>query len=146
MSFHRPPFAPVLSDDPPQAPVHCGAKALESYIARLDALPSLLSLSLASSSLSNGTSGASRPIKSFRYLLQDSPEGFSTSTEFIDGLKYLGANGYAFDMTVDAGPKQRGPEVLEEAITCISKVREGQDEATETKFILGALHLYLNGT
>lgn len=120
--------------------MHCGSKALKSYIARLDALPSLLSLSLASSSLANGAS--SRPIKSFRYLLQDSPEGFSTSDDFIDGLKYLGANGYAFDMTLDAGPKQRGPDVLEEAITCISKVREGQNESKETKFILGELHSF----
>lgn len=120
--------------------MHCGSKALKSYIARLDALPSLLSLSLASSSLANGAS--SRPIKSFRYLLQDSPEGFSTSDDFIDGLKYLGANGYAFDMTLDAGPKQRGPDVLEEAIACISKVREGQNESKETKFILGELHSF----
>ncbi|KAK4705163.1 hypothetical protein P7C70_g1053, partial [Phenoliferia sp. Uapishka_3] len=138
------PFVPpyivsrALNPKQRQAPIHKGPAALQLYISRLEALPSLLALSHQASSLSGSTAGKtpSRLIKGFRYLLQDSPPGFFTKPDFIASLKWLGENDYEFDMTLDAGPDQQGPAVLEEAIECISKVHEGQSEGKETKFIL----------
>ncbi|KAM0755744.1 amidohydrolase 2 [Meredithblackwellia eburnea MCA 4105] len=124
----------------PWAPVHHGAKALEAFVARINTLPSLLSFSLADTSLQEAhqlTTGArANKVRGFRYLLQDSPAGFALQDEFIEGLKWLGEHGYTFDMTLDAGPNQLGPSVLEEAIEVISKVQQGQEEGKETKFIL----------
>lgn len=59
-------------------------------------------------------------IKSFRYLLQDSPKGFFLTDEFIGGLKFLGEKGWAFDMTLDT---RRDLGVLEDAVECIMRVR-----------------------
>lgn len=110
---------------PSQAPVHHGPTALKLYIARLAALPSLVTLSAPSSPLSL--------IKSFRYLLEDSPAGFMSSPSFIAGLQYLGSQGFAFDLTVDS-VNQQG--VLTEVVETIFKVREGQPSGEETVFIL----------
>lgn len=113
-----------------QAPVHLGPTALASYFTRLNALPSLASFTAQSSSPN------SSPIPSCRYLLQDSPKGFFLTENFIAGLKWLGEQGIAFDMTLDA-TQQEG--VLEDAVDAIQKVREGQEEGKETRFILGKL-------
>lgn len=111
--------------------MHHGSRALELYLARLLAQPSLVAYA--------EKLGYS-PIKSFRYLLQDSPRGFFLTDEFIDGLDYLGRRGYAFDMTLDVTHEAtRGPLILDDALEAISKVRELQKDAQhETKFILGA--------
>ncbi|KAL8286257.1 hypothetical protein RQP46_004745 [Phenoliferia psychrophenolica] len=127
---------PALLGLVPWAPVHKGPEALKAFIARLEALPSLLALSLRASTLSGESAVKARPIKGFRYLLQDSPAGFSLSEDFIAGLKWIGEQGYTFDLTVDAGPLLQGPIVLEEAIECISRVQSEQEEGKQTKFIL----------
>jgi hypothetical protein len=79
------------------------------------------------------------PIKSFRYLLQDSPKGFFLTDKFIDGLDFLGKKGFAFDLTLDVTHKETGgPLILDDAVEAISRVRELQKEkGYETKFILG---------
>ncbi|KPV74726.1 uncharacterized protein RHOBADRAFT_44246 [Rhodotorula graminis WP1] len=112
----------------PWAPVHHGRAALALFQSRLLALPSLQAL-------------AERlgyaPVKSFRYLLQDSPPGFFQSDSFVDGLKWLGENGYAFDMTLDVTHEETGrTRVLEDAIDAIERVRVGQEGAQQTVFIL----------
>ena len=114
----------------PWAPVHQGSRALELYLARLAALPSLAAYE---------KKLGYAPIRSFRYLLQDSPRGFFLDDKFVDGLDYLGRMGYAFDMTLDTTHADtRGPLVLDDAVEAISKVRELQkDRGYETKFILG---------
>ena len=114
----------------PWAPVHHGRAALALFQSRLLALPSLQALA--------DRLGYS-PVKSFRYLLQDSPPGFFQRDSFIDGLKWLGENGYAFDMTLDVTHEETGrTRVLEDAIDAIERVREGQEEGKQTVFILGA--------
>ncbi|GAA5887035.1 hypothetical protein JCM16303_007112 [Sporobolomyces ruberrimus] len=113
----------------PWAPIQHGSQALELYLARLLAQPSLVAYA--------EKLGYS-PIKSFRYLLQDSPKGFFSTDKFIDGLAFLGNKGYAFDMTLDVTHQETGgPLILDDAIDTISKVRELQkDGGNETKLIL----------
>lgn len=114
----------------PWAPVQHGSKALELYLSRVLEQPSLQAY--------EKKLGYS-PIKSFRYLLQDSPQGFFLTEKFIDGLDFLGKKGYAFDMTLDVTHKETGgPLILDDAVEAISKVRDLQKETGyETKFILG---------
>lgn len=116
---------------------------MQAYFQRLYTLPSYLALSLAASPFSDqnlsDSPRASGVIKSCRYLVQSSPKGFLLEDKFIDGLKWLGEQGIAFDMTVDAGPHLQGPCVLEEVISCILKVREGQAEGLQTRFVIGEI-------
>ncbi|KAI5481456.1 amidohydrolase family protein [Pseudohyphozyma bogoriensis] len=117
--------SPKLLGLVPWAPVHHGRTAPSLYLDRLLALPSVQSL------------GGRSLIKSFRYLVEESPKGFFTSEPFIDGLKWCGEEGFAFDLTVDAS--KRGNEVLEEVMECISKTHLGQAPGQETRFILDHL-------
>ncbi|GJN90504.1 hypothetical protein Rhopal_003515-T1 [Rhodotorula paludigena] len=111
----------------PWAPVQHGRAALSLFHSRLLALPSLVALT---------ERLGYPPIKSFRYLLQDSPPGFFQTDAFIDGLKWLGENGYAFDITVDVTDEQTGRvKVLDDAIDAIERVREGQQADSKTTFI-----------
>lgn len=80
------------------------------------------------------------PIKSFRYLLQDSPAGFFGTEQFVEGFRYLGARGYAFDMTLDVTHEQTGrTKILQDAIDVIERVHRGQAPEKQTRFIFGAL-------
>ncbi|GAA5884723.1 hypothetical protein JCM3774_005903 [Rhodotorula dairenensis] len=111
----------------PWAPVQHGAAALERYIPRLLECPSLVALT--------EKLGYS-PIKSFRYLLQDSPPGFFGTEQFIEGFRYLGERGYAFDMTLDVTHEQTGrTKILEDAIDVIERVHRGQASEQQTRFI-----------
>jgi len=115
-----------------QAPLQHGSQAVELYLSRLLSQPSLIAYT--------EKLGYS-PIKSFRYLLQDSPKGFFLTDKFIDSLDCLGKKGYAFDLTLDTTHKDTGgPLILDDAIEAISKVRELQKEGDQTRFILGELN------
>lgn len=106
-----------------------GRAALQLYIPRLLACPSLVSLS---------ESLGYQPIKGFRYLLQHSPPGFFHTDQFMDGFRYLGETGYSFDMTLDVTHEETGKtKILDDAIVAIERTREGQDAAQQTCFILG---------
>ncbi|GAA5901145.1 hypothetical protein JCM6882_006129 [Rhodosporidiobolus microsporus] len=112
----------------PWAPVLHGAAALSLYFTRLFALPSLIGLT---------SHLGYPPIRSVRYLLQDSPRGFFLKPGFIDGLKELGRRGFAFDLCLDSRNQDTGGvAALEEAMEMIEKVREGQKEGEQTVFIL----------
>ncbi|GAA5858060.1 hypothetical protein JCM1840_001023 [Sporobolomyces johnsonii] len=112
----------------PWAPVHLGSSALELYLPRLLSQPSLVDLTARL---------GYAPIKSFRYLLQDCPKGFFLTDKFLDGLRYLGDKGYAFDMCLDTTNKDvGGPLVLEDAVEAIAKVREMQKDGEQTRFML----------
>lgn len=112
-----------------------GARIMELYCAKLFELPSLVKLSATFKSRSPESKlGA---IKSFRYLVQDSPPGFLLGTKFIEGLKWIGEQGISFDLTVDTTKVGIGSKVLEEVVECITKCREGQsNESLQTWFIL----------
>lgn len=108
--------------------MHQGPTALASFFERLNALPSLASLTARSSSPNSSL------IKSCRYLLQDSPKGFFLTDKFVAGLRWLGEQGIAFDMTVDS-VQQEG--ILEDVIDTVQRVREGQEKSKQTRFIIG---------
>lgn len=74
-----------------------------------------------------------------RYLLQDSPPGFFLRDDFIDGLRWLGEQGLAFDLTLDVTHEETGKtKVLEDAVDAIERVRAGQPEDKQTVFVVGA--------
>ncbi|SCZ88365.1 BZ3500_MvSof-1268-A1-R1_Chr2-1g04363 [Microbotryum saponariae] len=98
----------------PWAPVHLGASVLESYLPKI----------------TSAASSSSIPIASFRYLLQDSPNGTYLSPDFISGLHHLGSKGYAFDHTVDS---RRGEWMLQDSVEMISTLRS---QGGTTKIIL----------
>ncbi|GAA5939035.1 amidohydrolase family protein [Sporobolomyces koalae] len=112
----------------PWAPVHVGPRGLELYLSRLLSQPSLVTYT---------HKLGYNPIKSFRYLLQDSRRGFFLEREFVRGLAYLGDRGYAFDMTLDSTHEDtRGPLVLDDAIEAVSQARALQETQTRSRFIL----------
>lgn len=76
-------------------------------------------------------------IKGFRYLVQDKPRGVMLQDGFIDGLKWLGRNGYSFDLGVDQS--KRGKWQLEEALEMVQRAHEGVDEQHKVTFILSRL-------
>lgn len=79
------------------APLPLGADKLAWYIKRVKEAA--------------GTSA--EKIVGFRYLLQDKPFGTGLREEFIDSLKWLGRNGYVFDLGIDfTHESQQGQEAL----------------------------------
>jgi hypothetical protein len=114
-----------------QAPVLHGAAALERYIPRVLECPSLVALT---------AKLGYAPIKSFRYLLQDSPTGFFRTDRFIEGFRYLGERGYAFDLTLDVTHEHTGrTKILDDAVEAIGRVHRDQAPEKQTRFIFGAL-------
>ncbi|GAA6051717.1 hypothetical protein JCM3770_002698 [Rhodotorula araucariae] len=112
----------------PWAPVQHGRAALSLFHSRLLALPSVVALT---------ERLGYAPVKAFRYLLQDSPPGFFQRDLFLDGLRWLGENSYAFDLTLDVTHEETGrTKILEDAIDAIERVREGQESGKQTVFIL----------
>jgi L-rhamnono-1,4-lactonase len=83
----------------PWAPVPGGRVALEKYI-------SMLKQSSGSPSFSK--------VKGFRYLVQDKPKGTMLQSKFIDGIRYLGEQDFAFDLGIDI--HSGGIWQLEEAV------------------------------
>ena len=113
-----------------QAPVLHGAAALERYIPRVLDCPSLVALT---------EKLGYAPIKSFRYLLQDSPTGFFRTDRFIEGFRYLGERGYAFDLTLDVTHEHTGrTKILDDAVDAIERVHRDQAPEKQTRFIFGA--------
>lgn len=107
-----------------------GAAALERYIPRLLECPSLVALT---------DKLGYAPIKSFRYLLQDSPTGFFRTDRFIEGFRYLGERGYAFDLTLDVTHEHTGrTKILDDAVDAIERVHRDQAPEKQTRFIFGA--------
>lgn len=58
-----------------------------------------------------------------RYLVQDKPAGVMLATGFVDALRWLGEQGFAFDLGVDA--RQGGLGQLREAVEMMGRVYEG---------------------
>lgn len=109
--------------------MHLGRAQVENYFAQLRTQPSLAALT---SRLGYA------PVKGVRYLLQNSPPGFFLRDEFIDGLRWLGEQGLAFDLTLDVTHEETGKtKVLEDAVDAIERVRAGQPEGQRTVFIIG---------
>ncbi|ANB12070.1 hypothetical protein AWJ20_305 [Sugiyamaella lignohabitans] len=88
----------------PWAPVPSGRKVLEKYI----------------SELKKAGAQSSTSVKGFRYLVQDKPNGVMLEEGFIEGVNYLGEEGYIFELGIDI--RSGGLWQLEEAISLVKKI------------------------
>jgi L-rhamnono-1,4-lactonase len=61
-----------------------------------------------------------KKVRGVRYLVQDKPPGTMLEQGFVDGLKWLGSKGFAFDLGVDA--RQGGLWQLREAVEMLGRV------------------------
>lgn len=82
-----------------------------------------------------------RKVRGVRYLVQDKPAGTQLQQEFIDGLKWLGKEGFTFDLGVDA--RQGGLWQLREAVEMMEKVYEGVEKEDEkVTFVISMYFLF----
>lgn len=107
---HSPSQSSLLKAIIPWAPIPAGPTVLGQYL-----------------SLARETAGpAWHLVKGFRYLVQDKPAGTMLRAEFIESLRFLGRQGFAFDLGVDF--RSGGAWQLDEAATMLERVCAGVDE------------------
>ncbi|KAJ5896294.1 amidohydrolase family protein, partial [Penicillium subrubescens] len=107
----------------PWAPIPGGARLLEEYFAQARQRTE-------TERVWNRLCGA-------RYLVQHRPSGVMIHTGFIDGVKWLGRQDLAFDLTLDT--KTRGLSQLEEALKMMQMVYDGVETNQQTVIILDHL-------
>ncbi|KAJ5358797.1 uncharacterized protein N7496_011210 [Penicillium cataractarum] len=90
----------------PWAPVPGGPEALSSYMTQVKERTK--------------TEQVWRKVRGVRYLVQDKPAGVMIQPQFVEGLRWLGQQGLAFDLGVDA--RQGGLHQLREAVEMIDKL------------------------
>jgi L-rhamnono-1,4-lactonase len=100
----------------PWAPVPGGPSALSSYVEKVKERTE--------------TQDIWRKVCGVRYLVQDKPSGVMLEEGFIDGLRWLGKQGLAFDLGVDA--RQGGLGQLREAVEMMERVFSAARESGET--------------
>lgn len=76
-----------------------------------------------------------RKVCGVRYLVQDKPAGVMLKPEFVDGLRWLGREGLAFDLGVDV--RQGGLHQLREAVEMMERVYNGTEGDGVTIIISG---------
>lgn len=76
----------------------------------------------------------SNRITGFRYLVQDKPKATMLQPGFIEGLRWLGEHGYAFDLGVDQ--RSGGLWQLHEAIEMICRAHEGLPEGKKVTVVI----------
>lgn len=76
-----------------------------------------------------------RLLKGFRFLLQFHPPGFMLDESFIDSLKWMGEEGYVFELTVDC--RGKGLWQLEEAVELLKRAHGGVQEDKKVGLIVG---------
>ena len=95
----------------PWAPIAAGPEAVAEYV------------EIAESQCTEAHKDPSlwrRYVSGFRYLVQDKPAGTMNDLRFIDSLRWLGRNGYTFDLGVDA--RSGGLWQLQEACAMVEKI------------------------
>lgn len=100
----------------PWAPVPGGPSVLRTYMEKIKERTE--------------TDDVWRKVCGVRYLVQDKPSGVMLEQEFIDGLYWLGKQGLAFDLGVDA--RQGGLGQLREAVEMMERVSSSARESGET--------------
>ncbi|KAH8811795.1 hypothetical protein F5884DRAFT_831553 [Xylogone sp. PMI_703] len=105
----------------PWAPLPSGGEVLERYVKEVE----------------KHAGESFGKVRGFRYLVQDKPKGVMLQEGFIDGLKWLGRNGYTFDLGVDQ--HRGGRWQLEEALEMIERAHEGVDEEHQVTVIINHL-------
>lgn len=81
-----------------------------------------------------------RKIRGVRYLFQDKPAGTMTSPDTIQSLRWLGRQGLAFDLGVDA--RQGGLGQLREAVRMMREVYSGTDENESVVIVISECSLF----
>ncbi|KAL4920332.1 hypothetical protein BDW62DRAFT_15950 [Aspergillus aurantiobrunneus] len=104
----------------PWAPVPGGPGALEKYMALVKERAK--------------SDGIWRKVRGVRYLVQDKPAGIMLQPAFIEGLKWLGRRGLAFDLGVDA--RQGGIWQLEEAAEMMRRVYGGVEDKDRVTIVI----------
>jgi hypothetical protein len=109
----------------PWAPVPSGVEVLERYVA-----------------LARERAGACWPkVRGFRYLVQYKPRGVMLQDDFIDSLRWLGRQGFAFDQGIDT--HRDGLEWMDDTLEMIARVHEGVPEGEKVTFIIGIFFFIL---
>lgn len=78
-----------------------------------------------------------KKIRGFRYLLQGKGPGVGTQDGFVDSLRWLGKEGYSFDVGVDC--HRDGVNVLGEVMEMIGRAHEGVVRKEKVVFVLSTL-------
>lgn len=100
------------------APVPSGADAMQRY-----------------TTMVKGRAGDTWPlVKGFRYLVQDKPPGTMLADGFVQSLRWMGQNGFAFDLGVDA--RSGGLWQLREAVQMIEKAHEDLPENQKVRIVI----------
>lgn len=102
----------------PWAPIPSGPEVLARYIEAVE----------------DKCEGAFHKVRGFRYLVQDKPDGTMLRDKFVEGVKWLGREGFAFDLGVDS--HRRGEKQMMEAVELIGRVHEGVLAKDKTVFVL----------
>ncbi|KAI9719231.1 MAG: hypothetical protein M1812_003561 [Candelaria pacifica] len=102
------------------APVLLGADGLEKFVRKVRVVV--------------GEDVFKNKIKGFRYLLQNKPRGTMLEKKFIEGLKWLGQQGFTFDLAIDV--RGKGIWQMEEAVEMVRRSREGVEEDKVLKIII----------
>lgn len=115
---HTPEHAGLVLGMIPWAPLPLGPEVLAKYVQQ-----------------AKDAAGASAPlIKGWRYLLQDKAPGTGLTSQFIEGLKWLGREDFVFDVGVDV---HREPWQAEEATAMVRAAHDGvKGEKDKITFIL----------
>lgn len=104
----------------PWAPIPGGPDVLERYVTQVKQRA--------------GTDDVMRKIRGFRYLVQDKPAGVMIEPGFVQGLRWLGRQGYTFDLGVDA--RQGGLHQLREAVEMMEQVYKGLENQRDALTIV----------
>ncbi|KAI9771160.1 MAG: hypothetical protein M1840_002511 [Geoglossum simile] len=118
---HEPGHQSLLLGIVPWAPLPSGMKLLSEYVGK-----------------AKERAGESwELVKGFRYLLQDKARGVMLGEGFIEGLKWLGREGFTFDLGVDQ--RSGGVWQLEDAVQMLKLAYEGVSEDKKVVVIIDHL-------
>jgi L-rhamnono-1,4-lactonase len=116
---HGPEHKDLVLAIVPWAPLPSGVVALEGYVEMV-----------------KERAGESwGKIRGWRYLVQDKQQGTMLGGGVLEGLKWLGRKGWAFDVGVDH--HRGGDWQLEETLEMVKRAHEGVAEGEKVAFILG---------
>lgn len=114
---HAPSDAELVLGLVPWAPLPLGAEKLAAYV----------------EDAKRAAGFTASQIVGFRYLIQDKPLGTCVQTEFVESLKWLGRNGYTFDIGIDMTSESK------QGRDCIAMMRaahEGVGQEEKVVFVV----------
>ena len=119
-AYKGPPLLGIV----PWAPLPEGLAAVEEYLGKLYATPSLLNIKTPASHQDPTESSTPSPIKGVRFLLEFAPPKACLTPDFILALKHLVTKGLIFEYTVDS---INVPDALDHVLESIEGVHSQLD-------------------